>query len=148
MQSRGRESDPWSRKIPRARGQLEPERCKQRGPLLAADGESLHGAMKSQRGREEQEIKKKQKNNLFVPHCTSEYIIALRSNHSSEAGMMVLIDEEAEAPKSNFLRVLEQASGRTAANSDPRAHFYPLLSGGGKGGPVESALVKNMSAKS
>ena len=39
---------------------------------------------------------------------------------------MVLIDEEAEAPKSNFLRVLEQASGRIAANSDPRAHFYPL----------------------
>ena len=82
--------------------------------------------MKSERRREQKIKKQTTKHNLFLPHCASEYIIALRPDHSSEAGTMVLIDEEAEAPKSNFLRVLEQASGRIAANSDPRAHFYPL----------------------
>lgn len=77
-----------------------PRAASREEPLLAAAGESLHEAAKSQRGRKEQEIKKK---NLLLPHCASEYIISLRSDNSSEAGTVVLIDEEAEAPKSKSL---------------------------------------------
>lgn len=73
-----------------------PRAASREEPLLAAAGESLHEATKSQHGQNEQEIKK----NLLLPHRASEYIISLRSNNSSEAGTVVLIDEEAEAPKS------------------------------------------------
>ena len=73
-----------------------PRAASREEPLLAAAGESLHEATKSQHGQKEQEIKK----NLLLPHRASEYIISLRSDNSSEAGTVVLIDEEAEAPKS------------------------------------------------
>ena len=115
--------------IQRFRAHLAKQRTRVRS-LVQEDpthqGATRAPALHAERGREQKIKKQKTKRNLFLPHCASGYISALRSDHGSEAATMLLIDEDAEAPKSNFLRVLEQTSGRIAANSDPRAHFYPL----------------------